>query len=767
MLQSIRAKLQLMLLLLSIIILLTFLNFFMNQTVVKLEHDYAEVIAVNNHFADNIARELSSLGNPEEFSNLKNSYIKLYLSCLNCHDSNPGGILLIRNEILEKLHTNQLAGIQLRQTVNDRLNELTRSVRYIHEHHIATLKNFLKHNQLREEPYPTDTVQKENSAKSALELDIIPQTVAIQHSLADIIRNFYVLKDTHAPFRLQNEFLNNISLFYTAVNTFESYSLDAQDGLVVEELLDSGRTFENSFSELVQLEERERKLFLQLYDNQRKTLNIVSEVTGKVKNNRDRLHNQLIVVQYSSFLFISFLILMIVRQGKAIICSINRLVTETDKIKKDYNYRISENPYSEEEFRILSKALNSMAENLNERIIKLNEETRLRIRAEKEKTETEIRLQQAKQMVAIGTLAGGIAHDFNNLLTAILGNINLATYSLTPDHEIYNNLVQAEKASKRAHKLTNQLLTFSKGGAPIKETAPIHEVIRESAFFVLHGSNVDCSIDIPANLWLAKIDKGQIGQVIQNLTLNADHSMPKGGTISITCRNHIEKQNSPTLKKGCYVQVDVQDQGKGIKKENISHIFDPYFTTKEKGSIKGSGLGLAIVQSIISRHGGYITVNSQEEIGTTFTFFLPAVDERNRPQQQTSGDILSGEGRILVMDDESMILAMMTQSLPSLGYEVETADSGEQTLKMYDKAAKNKTPFTLVIMDLTIPGGMGARKTAEKILENYPDALLLVSSGYADDPIMINPSKYGFKAALQKPYELRELSQILHNLLYS
>lgn len=766
MLQSIRAKLQLMLFLLSIIILLTFLNFFMNQTVVQLGHDYVEVIAINNHFADNLADELNSLGNPAKFSDLQNSYIELYQSCLNCHASNPGGILLTRNDILGKLHSNQLAGIQLRQAVNDRLDELTRSVRYIHEHHIATLKNFQGHNQLREDPYPADTVQRKNSAKSAPELDIIQQTVAFQHSLADIIRNFYVLKDSHTPLRLQNEFLNNISRFYTAVNTFESYSLDAQDGLLVEELLDSGRTFENSFSELVQLEETERKLFLQLYDNQRKILNVVSDVTGVVQNKRDRVHNQLIVVEYASFLFIAFLILMIVRQGKAIIRSINHLTTETGKIKNDYGYRIPENPDLVEEFRILSNALNSMAENLNERITKLNDETQLRVRAEKEKTDTEIKLRRAKQMEAIGTLAGGIAHDFNNLLTAILGNLNLATHSLSPDHAIYDQLVQAEKASKRAHKLTNQLLTFSKGGAPITKTAPIGEIIRESAFFVLHGSNVDCSIDIPDDLWLVKIDKEQIGQVIQNLTLNADHSMPQGGTINISCCNHTEEKNSPTLQKGHYVRVEVRDHGQGIKNENISHIFDPYFTTKEKGSIKGSGLGLAIVHSIISRHGGYITVSSQEGIGTTFTFFLPAIiDEISIPQPQISGDILSGEGKILVMDDESMILAVMEHSLPSLGYEVETADSGEQAIKMYDKAAENETPFKCVIMDLTIPGGMGGKEAAENILKKYPDAQLLVSSGYADDPIMTNPSEYGFKAALKKPYDLRALSQILHNLL--
>jgi signal transduction histidine kinase/CheY-like chemotaxis protein len=765
MFKSFRAKLHMMLLLLGIIICLMLLNYFMNESVVTLEHDYAEVIAINNHFSNNLAGELASLRNPEKFAKLENSYIRLYESCLLCHESNPGGILLSRNTLLEKIYNNQLAGIQLRKTVNNSLNELTESVRYIHEHHIATLKNFLRRNQLQEDAYLDETIQTKNAVTSAPELDIIQQTVTIQNAIADIIRIFYILKDSHAPLTLQNEFINTISLFYAAVNTFESYSLDAQDGLLMEELLDSGRTFEKSFSELVQLHEIERKLFLQLSDNQKNITAIVSNVTGKVKSNRDRVQNQLTVVKYSSFLFISILILLIIRQGKSIIRSINRLVRETKKIKKDHNYQIKENPKSEEEFRILSRALNSMAGKLTERINKLNEEIELRTRAEKEKAETEIKLQRAKQMEAIGTLAGGIAHDFNNLLTAILGNINLATHTLSPDHKIYHNLLDAEKASKRAHKLTTQLLTFSKGGAPIQETASIDEVIRESAFFILHGSNVDCAMDIPDDLWLVKIDKGQIGQVIQNLTLNADHAMPEGGRITITCRNHSEEGGLPLLQKGPYVRIKVQDQGSGIRSADLSHIFDPYFTTKEKGSIKGSGLGLAITHSIITRHGGIITVESKEGVGTAFTFYLSAVGGKSSIKEQTEDDIHLGKGKILVMDDEAMILTMMNSSLTFLGYETETAESGEQAIKMYEEAAKNKTPFQVVIMDLTIPGGMGGKETGEKILADYPDALLLVSSGYAEDPVMINPSQYGFMGALQKPYDLKELSQLLQKLL--
>ncbi len=765
MLTSLRTKLRLMLFLLALIIPLMLLNYYMNQAAGKLDQTHGTIANINEQLIDNIAGELSAIGNPVKFDLLEKSYQTLYGSCTQCHRADSGAIIKQRSKLLQELHQNQVVGVSLRQTLNKNLDQLTDSVRYIHEHHIASLKNFLSRKQIKEDAYPEDITTEKHATTSAPELDIIQETVRIQNTLTDIMRNFYILKDSQKPHALQNDFSHNIAMFYKAINTFEAYSLDAQDGLLAEELLDFGRKFENAFSRLVQSEELKRKLIFQLQSNQQTITHTISKISGTVQNKRDRLKKYLHVIAYISFFLITLLIIFIIRQGKLIIKAINHFVTETDKIKKDYKYRIQDTMDVEDEFIILSKALNSMAQNLDERIVKLNDEVELRTLAEQKRAETEINLQRAEQRSAIGTLAGGIAHDFNNLLTAILGNINMAIYSLPPDHDIYDNLVDAEKATKRAHKLTNQLLTFSKGGGPLKETAPIDEVIRESAFFILHGSNVNCKIDIPDDLWPATIDKGQIGQVIQNLTLNADQAMPDGGTISIRCKNYTADADSLILNPGKYVQVSIQDRGEGIKKQDLAKIFDPYFSTKEKGNIKGSGLGLAIVDSIISRHNGHISVKSEIGEGTVFTIFLPASAEIAVQQKETNGDIIFGEGTILVMDDESMILEMMQYSLPSIGYTVETADSGEQALAMYEKAAQRNTPFALVIMDLTIPGGMGGEETAKKLLAKYPDAILLVSSGYSEDPIMTNPENYGFKGALEKPYDLRKLSHLLHELI--
>ncbi len=767
MLIGLRAKLRLLLFLLALIIPLMFLNYYMNQATGKLDKTYGAIEKVNEEFVNNIAGELSAIGDLHKFTQLEKDYRILYNSCRQCHMSDSGTTVKKRSQLLRQLHQNQLVGISLRQTLNTNLDQLSNSVRYIHEYHVVSLKNLLSRNLTEEDAYPeeTTTTKTKHSTVSAPELDIIQETFSIQRTLADIMRNFYILKDSQNPTALQNDFSQNMSLFYKAVNSFESYSLDAQDGLLAEELLNFGRKFESSFSKLIHSEELERKLLLQLENNQQKITQTISSVSQAIQQKRAQLKQYLHTIAYISIFFTTLLIIFIIRQGKFTIKTINHFVAETAKIKKDYTYRIPDNTGVENEFMILARALNSMAQNLSERIQKLNREVKLRTLAEQKRAETEINLQRAEQRSAIGTLAGGIAHDFNNLLTAILGNINIATYCLPSDNPVYKNLVDAEKASRRAHKLTDQLLTFSKGGGPVKETAPIDEVIRESAFFVLHGSNVDCKINIPDNLWLVTMDRGQIGQVIQNLTLNADQAMPEGGTITIKCKNYTVNSDSPILTAGKYVQVRIQDQGKGIKQRDLPQIFDPYFSTKEKGTTKGSGLGLAIVYSIISRHDGHIQVEPGKECGTVFTFFLPASDTCVEQQETSNEGIIFGEGKILVMDDELMILEMMRYSLPSIGYTVETADSGQQVLAMYDKAIKKNTPFSLVIMDLTIPGGMGGTETAEKLLAEHPDAILLVSSGYSDDPVMMDPKSYGFKAALQKPYDLRTLSHLLHKLI--
>lgn len=370
--------------------------------------------------------------------------------------------------------------------------------------------------------------------------------------------------------------------------------------------------------------------------------------------------------------------------------------------------------------------------------------------------------EERQRLESLGVLAGGIAHDFNNILTAILGNISLATQFLNPSDKAYKNLSEAEKAIFLAQGLTQQLLTFSKGGAPLKTTLPIVRVVRESAEFALRGTNVRCDFVIPEEIRPVEADEGQIRQVIHNLVINGLHAMPQGGVITIRCENMTAGTEVPLpLKEGNYVRVSVEDSGIGIPEEHLSRIFDPYFTTKQTGS----GLGLSTSYSIIKRHDGLITVNSKLGTGTIFHIYLPASDKEIVSVSSDEKAPVSGKGRILVMDDEEMIRTLAGEILDHLGYQVALAVNGQETIEHYQKARDSGEPFDLIIMDLTVPGAMGGKEAIERLLQIDPGVRAIVSSGYSDDPILVNYRTYGFKGMIKKPYRLTELSHIVHEVI--
>ncbi len=376
-------------------------------------------------------------------------------------------------------------------------------------------------------------------------------------------------------------------------------------------------------------------------------------------------------------------------------------------------------------------------------------------------------LLKTRKLESIGVLAGGIAHDFNNILSAILGNIELAGYRIAEeDTRTAALLADAEKATKRATKLTGQLLTFSKGGEPVKELTSLSDMVTESANFVLHGSKIVCNFSFPDDLWMVDVDSGQIGQVIQNITINAKHAMPEGGSIIIRCEN-VEDTASETLlsvDSGDFVRISIQDTGVGIPKDILEKIFDPYFTTKQTGS----GLGLAICHSIINKHEGHITVSSTIGKGTTFTIYLPAIRSHTESAvftEKTEEVPATKSARIMVMDDEKMLLDVAALQLSVLGHEAVLVKDGAHAINKYQELQDNGTPVDIVIMDLTIPGGMGGQETAEKLLKIAPDAQLIVASGYSNDPVMANYSRYGFRTAITKPFDLKQLSDAISLIL--
>ncbi len=372
------------------------------------------------------------------------------------------------------------------------------------------------------------------------------------------------------------------------------------------------------------------------------------------------------------------------------------------------------------------------------------------------------RLLNAQRLESLGVLAGGIAHDFNNILTGIMGNISMARMVLATPEKSARLLDNAEKATLRATELATQLLTFAKGGAPVKKTVSIRKLVNESLSFALRGTNVKGVVEIPDCLHDIEADEGQVSQVFNNIVINAVQAMPGGGKISVQGMNiTLETENSLTLPPGEYVKLSFSDEGCGMAEDVRQKIFDPYFTTKSGGM----GLGLASVHSIINRHGGHIEARSKVGEGTTFTLFLPSTGKTSAwgagiCDRITQSEALAG-GSVLVMDDEEMIRELAAEMLGHLGYEVTTCTTGEEAVRKYRMAKEGNNPFSFVIMDLTIPGGMGGRESAADILAFDPCARLIASSGYSNDPVIADFFDYGFCGSIVKPYSLDELRRVL------
>ncbi|MGH8102229.1 MAG: hybrid sensor histidine kinase/response regulator, partial [Chthoniobacterales bacterium] len=387
-----------------------------------------------------------------------------------------------------------------------------------------------------------------------------------------------------------------------------------------------------------------------------------------------------------------------------------------------------------------------------------------------ERQRAEVERRKTETLEQLGLLAGGIAHDFNNLLTAIIGNISLASLLLPPDDEMASRLVDAKNASVRARDLAQQLLTFARGGTPIKRATSIGKLIQDTVSFSLRGSHSRSGFSFGADLWPAEIDPGQISQVIANMAVNADQAMPNGGMLEVNCENfHYTTSTTPQIRDlppGDYIRIKIKDQGVGIPEQYLDRIFDPYFTTKPKGN----GLGLATCYSIVKNHGGLITVESEVHVGTTFDIYLPAAlngGELPAEPPVAFTQAMTGSGRVLVVDDEDAIRTLVDFTLTRLGYQVAQAATGAEGVDIYSQKFQAGERFDVVILDLTLPGGMGGKEVLKKLIEIDPTVNAVVSSGYATDATMSRYQDFGFRGVITKPYEAAELGKTVHEVIAS
>jgi len=383
-----------------------------------------------------------------------------------------------------------------------------------------------------------------------------------------------------------------------------------------------------------------------------------------------------------------------------------------------------------------------------------------------EQLRMEEELLKIRKLESIGTLAGGIAHDFNNLLAVILGNISFAKMLLNDDEKAIKRLDEAERATVRGKDLSYKLLTFARGGTPVKKLTILDELIRDAAELTAAGSNTRCTFEIPDDLYRAEIDEGQMRQVIHNLVMNAREAMPDGGTVTIRAQNvNLTSSNGMPLPPGNYVCISIEDRGIGITEEHLERVFDPYFTTKEMGSEKGMGLGLAICYSIVKNHHGYINVKSKRGAGTTVYVYLPARASLEDIQPKQAPVYTKKKKKILYMDDEEQVRDMAGHILKHIGYEVEFARDGAEAIALFKSRFSSGSSFDLVILDLTVPGGMGGREAMQNLLAINPNVKAVVSSGYVNDPIVDDYKKYGFSGVVAKPYSLEQLRKVIETVL--
>lgn len=379
-----------------------------------------------------------------------------------------------------------------------------------------------------------------------------------------------------------------------------------------------------------------------------------------------------------------------------------------------------------------------------------------------ERARLEAEMVRASKLESLGLLAGGIAHDFNNLLTIIMGNVTLARIDSQAASSLIRWLAEAEKGVLRARDLTQQLLTFAKGGNPLRTTVLLQDVVREVAEFALHGSKVCCEYRIADDLRPANVDKGQIGQVVQNLVINAIQSMDAGGQLVIDLSNEqIADGERHSLAGGAYLRIAISDTGTGIAPEHLGHIFDPYFTTKAHGS----GLGLATVYSIVKKHQGDLSVESVVGRGTTFRIWLPAAATMPAAPVAPALEPAAALGRVLFMDDEEPIRRLATALLKRMGHQVDAVGDGQSAVTEYERGVESGSPYDVVILDLTVPGGLGGLDVLRTLRKRHPEVLAIVSSGYSSDPVLADYRSFGFQGMIPKPYKLEDFSRVLNEVL--
>lgn len=615
---------------------------------------------------------------------------------------------------------------------------------YMVEDNVAVLKQYVGYpdwfiDRVRIIPYPKGLTWKTINNASSYYVDNVDKYDSIGPAGRDVGTKSYV----SMPLFYEDSVVGVININSYSEDAFEKEEIDFLEKMKMH--LETAINNANKSEKLKESEERYRSLV-------ENTSDLVAEIDlsgNTIFVNRSccdflgHSFNEIVGKKFSEYIYHK---------------DVEKFVSNLKKIKKSKSSQYLEFRIKKQEKYSWVQSSIIYAKNLKgENVILLNSKD---ISDKKKLEEKERRMDKLE---SLGVLAGGIAHDFNNLISIIMGSISLLDMNLDKKSEkISKYLNDLEYATKRSRDLTNQLLTFSKGGAPIKKVvSTFGDLVKETSEFTTSGSNSTCNINIEEDLWPIEVDTGQMSQVLQNLTINATQAMPNGGNINISVMNEeVTSENYKNIANGKYVKIVIKDEGIGISEEVQEKMFDPYFTTK-KG---GNGLGLASVYSIIKNHGGHIYVDSEIDVGTTFSIFLPVTDKESTDESE-SDCLTKADGKVLVMDDDPILRRVISNMLEHMGFNVETAEDGEEVVKKYKSLFSSGKEIALVLLDLTVPGKMGGKEAQAKLLEIDPEIKSLVCSGYSNDTVLANYKEYGFKGMVSKPYNIEELSVEIHRIL--
>ena len=777
------------------LVLLIFSNIYFGRVIDSADVRYQALLQMQKSFVDLVVKEGRVLAGRETYSDLLEDRLDLVARMQNEQELLSSLFLTEREHVFGTLLTTSGENTRRYEEIRKTLPRLIENVRYIHAYHMSKLKTQLKKGEYVAAAGAGNEFTRGDQA-GAPELDIINAALQVQNLLMDVVAIFYEMQVAARATEVELLFKQRMDSLYQAINLFDDFSLDAQDGLLVEELLLTGKHFGGSFGLLLKNEGKVALLAKKLDANQLQIATMFAEGADQLRQTRQSLIKRLKIVQNISMALLLVLACWLIYYGVRLSRAFARTVNEAGKISNDLTYRIPGQAGSYLEFETISTTLNTLAETahgqvraletmqreLGQRVqertaelvhmnTRLKNEIADRIKADESRRDLEDRLIRAKKMEAVGTLAGGVAHDLNNILSGVVTYPELLLMDIEESDPLYLPLQSIKRSGERAAMIVQDLLTLARRGVAITEVIDFREIVMEylqSGEFAGMQNNhpaVNVEIDLEESPCNVKGSRLHLQKAVMNIVINGMEAMPDGGTLTITSKSvYIDTVHSgyDMVNEGDYVCLSVTDTGVGMTQEVATQIFEPFFTQKRMGRRSGTGLGMAVVYSTIKDHGGYIDVQSAVGEGSTITLFLPLSSEE-RSELTTASDLrmLFGNGEhLLVVDDIFDQRQIASAMLKRLNYTVATAASGEEAV-----AYARNNEVDLVILDMIMPGGMDGLDTFLALKAVAPDIRVIIASGYSESDRVHRAQSMGAGRYIKKPYSLELLGQAIHDTL--